>query len=610
MSIVRSKTPSPPLLTDKQKSINLFCELVAHRDTTREAVEKFLSETNIDINVDTHSVSEELPVYLAAHSGNRNVLQYLIEAREANLDARDRDNNLFYYAQQNPSEDVRKYVADPHKKLWEKFRDTTSDLHAAVLGERVEELTQILTENPNRIIEENQKNQSCFAVAQHVGKTKIFATLIAFGLNYIHECKTKKAWENIAIYYHHLADCYKSLSLDTELIQESYETSIHYYQKAITQTKTAGNSNATLLSLYVHLADCQLKYANENLAQGYQQYESMEWRSASNLFDMSEIYLDAAIETQKNLPHLPYTKQTILHLQSERISAIICHASAHFELGKEQKNPRKKLDEYRISIRLITPCIDILNSMNADESHADDFDPKANINLADDCHRQLAIYHHACGVAHQEIGSNAAKSAVTSEHFIKAINAGFQKAIRNIEAAREHLAKISVRGEYEQHLHDSLLRLLAVNQYHTTIAHLNNIETSQSPADAQQHFLLSYRYLSESINIAIDTYETIVTKTPSDAKNNELYLQIRARIEKKKQPPQELSNPIAAEEKGQGIPYSSSPEAQVFLTQTSSNLYQPLRARTPTHLTPLNIVVTAPNLDNAEQKQPTGPSTV
>jgi tetratricopeptide (TPR) repeat protein len=569
-----SRTTSP-VLSEKQILINRFCDLAAAATTTRAMMEDFLLDAKIDDAIDAaHSQSEEPVVNLAAHSGSAEVLQFLIEEKNATVDVANHAMrlNLFDCALENPSEAVKQYLTDPNKKLWLRFNDQTTDLHAAVYGARQSDIISILSRDPHSLIAENQKKRGVFTMVKRQGYEKIADALIAFGLHYTQDCETQKSWGNMAIYYHQLADYYQSTANDLDMIRESYESSIYYYNEAIAQAESEHANKERLADLYANLMDCQLKYAYANSSLGEENYENKDWRHAINLFETSETYFDEAIETQRKVrPSTP----SIKHLQSEKISATIMRASAHFELGKQERTPEKQLIEYRISIRLITGCIQLIAMHTTEEYSQENIELKNN---CDDCLRHLATFYHACSTAYQDSGSKALKE----KQFTKAISMGFQKAIRNINKALDYQKQISAFSDEDHDTNDSLQRLLAVNQYHISITHLNNIETGQSASEAQQVFLSSYDYLHASIHSAVVACERIKIKTQVDTKNLELFILTRDTIEKRKlgsaqpSPQHELAEKIT-----QAAAASSMDAVASRMTQTSSNLFQANRSTTP-----------------------------
>jgi uncharacterized membrane-anchored protein YhcB (DUF1043 family) len=590
------RTPEE-IAADIQKNVDRLCDLAQHPDTTRSMMIRFVSEEKPDLNA-PDSISKQPAVYLAALSGNAEVLQYLIEEMGVNLNAERRNNNLFYFAMQNSSAEVKKYLSDPVKKIWEKFKDKTSELHAAVFGNRIKETVQILHNDPERLIEENQKEQSIFFMANQRGHEKIAAELITFGFNYVYTHKAKQDWANIATYYHQLADYYKFSSTDSEQKQACYESSIHYYQKAIPTRQTDKSNQPELLHLLLRLAACQLEHAHMSLTRGNEYYEKQEWRRAVTHFTTSERLLDTTSETYQQLQEfIPECRQTIRQLENEKIDAMISRACIHFEIGKVENDTDNKLAEYQTSIKLTETCLSLLQKIPAQELSAED---QQSFLL---CYKQLATFHHDCGRVYQAIGNKAAKESA----FAKASNTGFQKAIRYIEMGlelHEH-ARIQDQNEYE-----SLLRLLAGNQYQNYCVLVFDIESREPRQEAMRAFLLNYPCLIEALCTAIQAYEKISAATLTDKHTLELCKNAHRKVEDRYKNLTALATskqslePVLSQA-GMIITGSplllaqsaSSPNSPDRFIQTSSNLFQP---RSPPHQS-----TTAPRVTLLLQASPT-----
>jgi hypothetical protein len=562
----------------KQKSVDQLCDLAAHPGTTREMMIDFVNEKDPDFNA-PDSTSAKTAVDFAALSGNVDVLQYLIEEMHVNLNAEQRDKNLFYFAMQNSSAAVKKYVSDPDKKIWEQFKDKTSELHAAVLGNRIEEVVQILQTNPARLIEENQKEQSIFCMANQHSHEKIAAELITFGFNYIYTNKEKEAWANIAMYYHHLADYYKFSSPDSEQIQGCYETSIHYYQKAILLRRRDKSSQPELLNLLLRLASCQLEHAHMSLTRGHESYKKQELRRAITHFTTGENLLETTSETYQQLQKfIPDAKQTIRQLESEKIETMICRACIHFEIGQAESDIDNKLAEYQTSIKLTDACLSLLQQIPAAELSAADHQSFI------DCYKQLPTFHHDCGSVYQVIGNKSVRAA----DFTKASNTGFQKAIRHIETGLElhESTQNQDKNEYE-----SLLRLLAGNQYQNYLALVRDLETRETKQESRRVFLLNYPYQLNALRIAIQSYEKISKPTSTDKQNLELCRYAHRKVEERYQ--LLTGSPLSLAQSTSG---AISP---VRFIQTINNLFQP---KSPPHLSATapghNIAVTNPSSNN------------
>jgi len=112
-------------------------------------VKKLIRE-GADVN-ERHSQYTTTPVAFAVQSGSLLTLEALVRAN-ASLDASKDERNLFLYALFNRPE-VIEYLSKPH--IYTKFNDGTTDLHAAALAGRVDEVKAILDQDPNRIKEKS-----------------------------------------------------------------------------------------------------------------------------------------------------------------------------------------------------------------------------------------------------------------------------------------------------------------------------------------------------------------------------------------------------------------------------------------------------------------------
>jgi hypothetical protein len=102
---------------------------VANPNNGKAEISKLLQEYQLDVN-GTQNPNIPKPVCYAAKFGSFETLQFLIDECHADLHM-SKSENLFIYAVKRPEFLI--YLADPHKKIYEKFKDQTTALTAAVV---------------------------------------------------------------------------------------------------------------------------------------------------------------------------------------------------------------------------------------------------------------------------------------------------------------------------------------------------------------------------------------------------------------------------------------------------------------------------------------------
>lgn len=129
-----------------------------------------------DIDINQPDPLGEKYIYIAVENASLAVCIYLIEEKNANLEAINNEN-LFQYALNRP--DILAYLADPVKKLYLRFYDGTDDFIAAAVRSDKGMLMHLLDAKPELINYEVNNFQSVFYWAALTGNHKIILKLIA-----------------------------------------------------------------------------------------------------------------------------------------------------------------------------------------------------------------------------------------------------------------------------------------------------------------------------------------------------------------------------------------------------------------------------------------------
>lgn len=129
-----------------------------------ESVCYLLDELGLDVNLQ-HTQNNMTVAEYTAQYGSIETLSYLLDIKQANIDASTKSYNLFDCALQNPDPTVAQFIADSTSAWISQFNDGTTQLHAAVLLDNLEAVKQIASVNPMSIADENIRGQSALFFA-------------------------------------------------------------------------------------------------------------------------------------------------------------------------------------------------------------------------------------------------------------------------------------------------------------------------------------------------------------------------------------------------------------------------------------------------------------
>lgn len=199
-------------------------QLIANNDTKLETLIGFTMNTQILIT--EYSETNQKIIYIAAQSGNLNVLKYLLEHLIFSVDASGDEFNLAFYAAQNPDPSILSYVLDPKHDYFKKFNDGCSELHMAIIKKSFDEMSQILEANPETLIAKNKSGHTPMYWAAYLN----FNPTLDFIMNHPsyspHQSLLSKE------VYSGRFKKYKELS-QSALNEENFQLSMDYLQKTL-----------------------------------------------------------------------------------------------------------------------------------------------------------------------------------------------------------------------------------------------------------------------------------------------------------------------------------------------------------------------------------------
>ncbi|MDR3492668.1 MAG: hypothetical protein P4M12_11625 [Gammaproteobacteria bacterium] len=203
--------------------INQLCDLAANKNTTVDEIKEFIGEEVALIN-GRHTEHRTHPIAFAAQRGNLTVLRYFVEELHVEL-FHAKTYNLFQWASSN-TDDIKAYLSNTQDRLWEKFKDGSTDFHADIAGCRYDEITAKLKNNPDLILESTTSGINSFAYANKFFKNrKVTKLLVSAGKAVLKKNRETINWKSTPEYFEIAA------MLDT-----NYSSSCYFMQKCIALT--------------------------------------------------------------------------------------------------------------------------------------------------------------------------------------------------------------------------------------------------------------------------------------------------------------------------------------------------------------------------------------
>jgi ankyrin repeat protein len=164
---------------------NYFCDLVSNPNTTGSDIERALAEEKIDVNF-PHTVKELRPIELAVMFSNMSVVGFLIENISQIILLTVHQQNLLELATTNFNHPpVLQYLLNPSNRIWLKFEDGTTDLHAHAMAGRINAVTEILRAEPDRLLEVSKEGKNVFYWASLTNQDAVITILMVFGDQFI-----------------------------------------------------------------------------------------------------------------------------------------------------------------------------------------------------------------------------------------------------------------------------------------------------------------------------------------------------------------------------------------------------------------------------------------
>ncbi len=158
----------------KPDPVKQLFQIIQKKQKSAAEVEEFIAENNVDI---TQFYRFRAAIDHAVVYGSTLVAKQLIEhhPNALSIPVGSKRNNLMQKIRQKDiSPELKEYILDPNRRLWESFQDGTTDLHAHAFAGRLNDVADILSYAPERLLEINRSGENVFYWAFYSDKSDEF----------------------------------------------------------------------------------------------------------------------------------------------------------------------------------------------------------------------------------------------------------------------------------------------------------------------------------------------------------------------------------------------------------------------------------------------------